>query len=78
MQLDVASNLITSTKAALSQYMASGFAAAQATAKELCEEINLEAVLKQRILLNTTKQFSYEAPDEPLTDALQNLEVTFF
>lgn len=46
MQLDVASNLITSTKATLSQYRASGFAAAQATAKDLCEEMNIEAVLK--------------------------------
>lgn len=78
MQLDSASNLITSTKAALSQYRASGFAAAQATAKDLCEKMNLEAVLKQKRLRNTRKQFSYEAADKPLTDALRNLEVTFF
>lgn len=77
MQLDVASNLITSTKTALSQYRPSGFTAAQATAKDLCEETNTKAVLKQKRLRNTRKQFSYEAADEPLTDALRNLEVTF-
>lgn len=38
MQLDVASNQITSTKTALSQYRAAGFTAAQATAKDLCKE----------------------------------------
>ncbi len=56
---------------------ASGFTAAQATAKYLCEEMNTKAVLKQKRLRNTGKQFSYEAADEPLTDALRNLEVTF-
>ncbi len=75
MQLDVASNLINSTKTALSQYKASGFTAAQVTAKDLCEEH--KAVLKQKRLHNTRKQFSYEAAAEPLTDAQQNLEVTF-
>lgn len=70
MQLDVALNLITTTRTALSQYRASGFTAAQATAKDLCEEMNTEAVLEQKRLRNTRKQFSYEAADEPLTDAL--------
>lgn len=39
--------------------------------------MNTEAVLKQKRIRNTKKQFSYDAADEPLTDALQNMEVTF-
>ncbi|GAA6098845.1 uncharacterized protein LOC113098882, partial [Tachysurus ichikawai] len=47
-------------------------------AKSICEEINVEAVLKEKRLRNSKRHFSYEAPDEPVTDALKNLEVNFF
>ncbi|KAJ3614350.1 hypothetical protein NHX12_017924 [Muraenolepis orangiensis] len=76
MQLDVAIDLIATAKTSLTQYRASGFAAAQTTAKDLCEEMNIEAVLVQKRLRNTKRQFTYEATDEPLADAC--LEVTFF
>ncbi|KAJ3615223.1 hypothetical protein NHX12_018791 [Muraenolepis orangiensis] len=78
MQLDVAVDLIATAKTSLTQYRASGFAAAQTTAKDLCEEMNIEAVLVQKRLRNTKRQFTYEAADEPLADALRSLEVTFF
>lgn len=39
--------------------------------------MNVEAVLTQKRLRSTKRQFS-ESPDEPLHDALKNLEVTFF
>ncbi|KAJ3590260.1 hypothetical protein NHX12_008214 [Muraenolepis orangiensis] len=78
MQLDVAVDVIATAKTSLTQYRASGFAAAQTTAKDLCEEMNIEAVLVQKRLCNTKRQFTYEAADEPLADALRSLEVTFF
>lgn len=40
--------------------------------------MNVEAVLKEKRLRNSKRHFSYEAPDEPVTDALKNLEVSFF
>lgn len=33
---------------------------------------------KEKRLRNSKRHFSYEAPDEPMTDALKNLEVNFF
>ena len=39
---------------------------------------NLEPQLKEKILRNTKRQFAYEAADEPFSDALKRLEVTFF
>ncbi|KAK0137817.1 hypothetical protein N1851_025990 [Merluccius polli] len=47
-------------------------------AKDLCEEINVEAVLKQKRLRSTKRYFSYESHDETITDALKKLEVGFF
>ena len=52
--------------------------AAQTSAKAMCEEMNVDAVLVQKRLKFTKRHFSYESPDEPLRDALPNLEVTFF
>ena len=52
--------------------------AAQTSAKAMCEEMNVDAVLVKKRLKSTKRHFSYESPDEPLRDALQNLEVTFF
>ena len=48
------------------------------SAKDICEEMNVEAVLQQKRLRSTKRHFSYEAFDEPLNDALKKLEVTFF
>lgn len=47
-------------------------------AKDICEEMNVEAVLKQKRLRSTKRHFSYESHDEPFSDALKKLEVEFF
>ncbi len=47
-------------------------------AKDICEEINVEAVLKQKRLRSTKHHFSFESHDEPFSDALMKLEVGFF
>ncbi len=47
-------------------------------ANVICEEINVEAVLKQKRLRSTKRRFSYESHDEPFSDALRKLEVGFF
>ncbi len=53
-------------------------------AKDICEEMNVEAFLKQKrrsifVLCRCTKcHFSYESHDEPFSDALRKLEVGFF
>lgn len=78
MQLDIAVNLISNAKASLTSYRETGFSEAQTTAKSICEEMNVEAVLKEKRLRNSKRHFSYEAPDEPVTDALKNLEVNYF
>lgn len=78
MQLDVAVDLIDKTKTSLKQYRFTGFSDAQTTAREVCENMNVEAELKQKRLRNTKKQFSYEARDETVTDALKRMEMTFF
>ena len=78
MQVDVAVSLLKKTQQALESYRATGFVASQTSAKAMCEEMNVDAVLVQKRLKSTKRHFSYESPDEPLKDALQNLEVTFF
>ncbi|KAK7921881.1 hypothetical protein WMY93_008783 [Mugilogobius chulae] len=40
--------------------------------------MNVAAALKTKRLRTTKRQFSYEAPDEPLNDALRKLEISFF
>ncbi|KAJ3608887.1 hypothetical protein NHX12_023416 [Muraenolepis orangiensis] len=45
MQLEVAVDLLTKANMSLTSYRDTGFAAAQATAKDMSEEINVEAVL---------------------------------
>lgn len=42
---------------------------------DICEGM---AVLQQKRLRSTKRHFSYESFDEPLSDALKKLEVTFF
>lgn len=78
MQLDVAVNLIDKTKASLLKYRDTGFSDAQSKAKEVCENMNVEAVLKQKRLWNTKRQFGYEAANETVTAALKRMEITFF
>ncbi|KAM3833954.1 zinc finger MYM-type protein 1-like [Diretmus argenteus] len=78
MQVDVTVNLLRKTQRELQDYRATGFVGAQTSAKELCESMNVEAVLKQRRLRSIKRQFSYETPDEPLDDAMRKLEVSFF
>lgn len=78
MQLDRAVDLLGKTKTFLTQYQANGFASAQASAREMCEDMNVEAVLKEKSLRSTRKQFSYEYPDEPISDALKRMETECF
>ena len=78
MQLDVAVDLLTKAKTSLTNYRRTSFASAQASAKDMCEEMNVEAVLKEKRLRSTKKHFAYEAPDEPIADAMKRLEATFF
>lgn len=78
MQLDVAVDLLKKTKDSLTSYRNTGFSDAQTTAKEMCEEMNVEAELKQKRLRTTKRHFGYESPDEPIQDALKKMETTFF
>lgn len=78
MQVDVAVNLLNRIEKDLQSYMATDFVTAQMSAKDICEEMNVEAVLQQKRLRSTKHHFSNEASDEPLSDALKKLEVTFF
>lgn len=78
MQLDVAVDLLKKTRDSLDSYRSTGFTSAQTTAQEMCDEMNVEAVLKQKRLRTTKRQFGYETPDEPIGDALQKMEATFF
>ncbi|XP_066963500.1 uncharacterized protein [Macrobrachium rosenbergii] len=76
MQLDVAVDLLTKASTSLTNYRRTGFA--QASTKDMCEEMNVEAVLKEKILRSTKKPFAYEVPDEPIAHAMTRLEATFF
>lgn len=40
--------------------------------------MNTEAVLKEKRLWSTKKHFAYEAADEPQSDAMKKLKVSFF
>lgn len=51
---------------------------AQVSARDLCELMNVETVLKQKRLRRTKRQLIYECPDEPHDDALKQMEVSFF
>ncbi|XP_076030856.1 uncharacterized protein LOC143019040 [Oratosquilla oratoria] len=78
MHLDVAVDILKKAETSLVSYRDTGFADAQTSAKEVCEEMNVEAALKQKRLRTTKRQFSYEASDEPITDALKKMEFSFF
>ncbi|XP_042209665.1 uncharacterized protein LOC121857671 [Homarus americanus] len=70
-------SLLKNTKASLVSYRENVFVLAQATAKDMCEEMNVEAALKKKRLQMVKRYFVYEAPDEPISDALRRLEVSF-
>lgn len=57
---------------------ATGFMTAQMSPKDICEDRNVEAIPQQKRLRSTKRPFLYESFDEPLSDALKKLEVTFF
>lgn len=63
--MDVAVNLL---KTEASLIRDTGFASAQMSAKEMWETMNVEAVLMQKRLQRTKRQFAYEAPDQEMTD----------
>ena len=78
MDVDIVVGLLKKTERGLQSYRASGFVTAQMAAKDLCEDMNVEAVLKQKRLRSTKRHFSFESHDEPISDALRKLEVEFF
>lgn len=49
MQMDVAADLLKKTEAFLTSYRDTGFASTQASAKDMCDEMNVEAVFKQTV-----------------------------
>ncbi|XP_076058472.1 uncharacterized protein LOC143035422 [Oratosquilla oratoria] len=78
MQFYVAVDLLTKAKTSLPSHKRNGFASAQASAKDICEEMNVEAVLKEKRLRSTKKHFPHETPDVTIADAMKRLEATFF
>lgn len=72
MQMDVAVDLLKKTEASLVGYRDSGFASAQVSAKEMCDKMNVEAVLKQKRLQRTKR------PDQEMTDSVNKMEISFF
>ncbi|XP_064106853.1 uncharacterized protein LOC135215830 [Macrobrachium nipponense] len=75
MHLDVAVDILKKAETSLVSYRDTWFADAQASAEEICEEMNVESALKQKRLRTTKRQFSYDAPDEPITDAFSFFNV---
>lgn len=55
MQQDVAVDLLKKAEGSLAVYRDTGFAAAQTSAKDMCDEMNVVAPLKEK-RLRTTKQ----------------------
>uniref|UniRef100_A0A8C8DNF5 Zinc finger MYM-type protein 1-like n=1 Tax=Oryzias sinensis TaxID=183150 RepID=A0A8C8DNF5_9TELE len=78
MQVDIAVNLLHKTETALRTYRATGFVAAETSAKVMCEEMNVKAALQKKRLRSTKHHFTYESSDKRLRDALKKLEVEFF
>ncbi|XP_070397903.1 zinc finger MYM-type protein 1-like [Nothobranchius furzeri] len=78
MAVDVAVNLLRNTHRSLEQFRETGFKSAQIIARDTCADMNVEVVLKEKRLRSTKRHYSYEATDEPISDALKRLEVSFF
>ena len=60
MQLDAAVDLLKKTRDSMACYRTTGLSDAQTTAKEMCEEMNVDTVLKQQRLRTSKKHFAYE------------------
>ncbi|XP_042236980.1 uncharacterized protein LOC121876109 [Homarus americanus] len=78
MQLGVAVDLLKKTRDNIVSYRNTGFADALTIAKEICEAMNVDTVLKQKRLTTKKCHFNYEYADEPVSDALKRIETTFF
>ncbi|XP_042212755.1 uncharacterized protein LOC121859856 [Homarus americanus] len=78
MQLGVAVDLLKKTRDNIVSYRNTGFAEALTIAKEICEAMNVDTVLKQKRLRTKKCHFSYESADEHVSDALKRMETTFF
>ncbi|XP_042216871.1 uncharacterized protein LOC121862621 [Homarus americanus] len=78
MQLGVAVDLLKKTRDHIVSYRNTGFADALTTAKEICEAMNVDTVLKQKRLKTKKCHFSYKCADEPVSDALKRMDTTFF
>ncbi|XP_071745254.1 uncharacterized protein [Lepeophtheirus salmonis] len=78
MQLGIAVDLLKKTKHFLTCYRKSGFAATKIKVKQICEEMSLEAELKQKRLRSSKRHFDYESLDESIQDALPITETTNF
>ncbi len=70
-QLDVAVDLLMKAKTSLTSYRDTGFAAAEASTKDICEDMNVEAVLRQKRLRSTKRHFAYEASGEPFNSVMK-------
>ncbi|KAK4309454.1 hypothetical protein Pmani_018951 [Petrolisthes manimaculis] len=70
--MDVAVNLLKKAEVSLVTYRNTGFADGHpSAAKEICEDMNVVGVPKQKRLRSTKSQFSYEAPDDQLNVAMK-------
>ncbi|KAL6486779.1 hypothetical protein MHYP_G00034050 [Metynnis hypsauchen] len=72
MQLDVVVDLLKKARDFLTSYRHTGFSDAQITAKEMCEEMNVEVVLKQKRLRSTKRHFSCYIDGRELAMEMQN------
>lgn len=61
----------------LLKYRDTGFSDALSKVRGSCENMNVEAVLVQKRIQSSKRQFSYEAADETVNDAVKRMEVTF-
>ncbi|XP_042240910.1 uncharacterized protein LOC121878653 [Homarus americanus] len=77
-QLGVAVDLLKKTRDDIVSYRNTGFADALTIAKEICEAMSVDTVLKQKRLRTKKCHFSYECADEPVSDVLKRMETTFF
>lgn len=82
--LDEAMRILNETKEFLLKYKTTGFTSAVSTAKELAEELEMtasdmkfesESSMRRR---KKTKQFAYEAQDEPIVNPEDKFRISFF
>ena len=61
MHVDVAVSLLRKTERGFSNYRATGFMTAQTSSKDICEGMNVEAVLQENRLRSTMQHFSFKS-----------------